>query len=144
MSKRNPMQWECPECGSRKVKSSRPQGIGERIADWFGITPVRCLACEARWQESLWRIHEIIYARCPRCFGLKLTTWEETYYHVPWSWKVQASLGAKKVRCKACRHNFLSFRKVKAFRKWENLDPLEDEIQETTISLSEIETKQKG
>lgn len=135
------MQWECPECGSRKVKASHPAHFGERLADWLGMTPVRCLECEHRWKESLWRIRELLYARCPRCFGLKLGTWEETYYHVPWTWKVQAGLGAKKVRCRACRLNFMSFRRVKSVKKWENVDPLEEDVREREISLSELESK---
>jgi hypothetical protein len=68
-----------------------------------------------------------------------LAHWEETYYHIPKWWKFQVALGAKKVRCKACRHNFLSFRWVKGTKKWVNVDPSETPVTESTIALKEVE-----
>jgi hypothetical protein len=64
--------------------------------------------------------------------------WEETYYHIPRAWKILIGIGAKKVRCKACRHNFVSFRKVKGTRKWDNTDPTEIPVVESSIDLSTI------
>ncbi len=77
-------------------------------------------------------------ARCPRCYRLELIKWEETYYHVPRSWQVLIAVGAKKVRCKPCRHNFVSFRKVKGVRKWISEDPSDVQVLETTIDLNEM------
>ena len=110
----------------------------EKMLDLFGMPPMRCLDCEHRWKHSLWRLREVFYARCPRCYQLDLVTWEETYYHIPKLWSFFISLGAKKVRCKPCRHNFISFRRVRGKRKWVNVDPSEVPIVETTIDLSTV------
>ncbi len=80
-------------------------------------------------------------ARCPRCYRLELVKWEETYYHIPRSWKILTAIGAKKVRCKPCRHNFISFRKVKGVRKWENGAPETPLAAETIIGLNTMAKK---
>lgn len=139
MARRNPMGINCPECGSIDVRMSRWQNRFEQVLDLFGLPTMRCMNCEHRWKHSLWRIREVFFARCPRCYRLELVHWEETYYHVPKWWKFQVALGAKKVRCKACRHNFISFRLVKGIRKWVNVDPSETPVEETTIGLKEVE-----
>jgi hypothetical protein len=74
---------------------------------------------------------------------LDLTRWEETYYHVPARWKLQIAFGAKKVRCRPCRHNFLSFRWIRGTRKWDNTALDEEVIEETTISLEEQKSNAK-
>lgn len=137
MAKKNPMQLECPECGSTRVRHSQPKHFGEKVLDVLGFPHMRCSECEERWAESLWRFTEFFYARCPRCMRLDLVRWEETYYHVPYRWKVQIALGAKKVRCRPCRHNFLSFRLIRGARKWDNTALDEEIVEETTISLEE-------
>jgi endogenous inhibitor of DNA gyrase (YacG/DUF329 family) len=129
------MQLECPECGSTHVRHSHPRHIGEKLADLFGFTQLRCSDCDERWTASIWRFTEFFYARCPRCFRLDLARWEETYYRVPGTWRFAIALGAKKVRCRACRHNFVSFRLVRGKRKWENIGLDEVVLEETTISL---------
>jgi hypothetical protein len=68
---------------------------------------------------------------------LELARWEETYYHVPTRWKIQIALGAKKVRCRPCRHNFLSFRLIRGKREWDNTAMDEEIVEETTISLED-------
>ncbi len=138
MPRHNPMQLSCPECGSTHIRTSKIKSFAERLSDWTGRPPMRCTDCSHRWCESLWRLHEAIYSRCPKCFRLELSTWEETYYKIPFSWQLKCALGAKKVRCKACRHNFISFRLVKGKKKWVNVDPTEDTIVETTITLSGV------
>jgi hypothetical protein len=70
--------------------------------------------------------------------------WEETYYHIPKMWKFLTAIGAKKVRCKPCRHNFISFRLVKGTKKWDNTDPTEVPISESSIALSSVEKKSRG
>jgi C4-type Zn-finger protein len=140
MARRNPMHVKCPECGGSHLRASRWRTPWERFIDLLGFSTMRCTDCGHRWTQSLWRIHEMIYARCPKCYRLELTNWEETYYKIPSSWRVMAGMGAKKVRCKACRYNFLSFRFVKGKRKWVNVDPSEDPVpDETPISLTKLE-----
>jgi hypothetical protein len=141
MARKNPMSVRCPECGGNNVRMSRWHNRIEQTLDLFGMPTMRCDDCDHRWKHSLWRLREIFFARCPRCYRLELVNWEETYYHIPARWKFLLALGAKKVRCKACRHNFLSFRIVKGKRKWENIDPSETPVTETTIDLSSVGKK---
>ena len=133
------MAVACPECSGIDVRISKWKNRLEQALDLFGIPTMRCLDCSHRWKHSLWRIHEIFHARCPRCYRLELTTWDETYYHVPRTWKILSGLGAKKVRCKACRHNFLSFRLVKGTEKWVNVDDSVIPLVETSIDLSSVD-----
>ena len=132
------MAVACPECSGIDVRISKWKNRLEQALDLFGIPTMRCLDCSHRWKHSLWRIHEIFHARCPRCYRLELTTWDETYYHVPRTWKILSGLGAKKVRCKACRHNFLSFRLVKGTKNWVNVDDSVIPLVETSIDLSSV------
>lgn len=140
MARKNPMSVSCPECGSKNVRMSKWKNTFEKMLDLFGMPPMRCLDCEHRWKHSLWRLREVFYARCPRCYQLELQHWEETYYHIPGTWKFLIALGAKKVRCKPCRHNFISFRLVKGKRKWQNIEvDAPPPVIESSIQLSEIE-----
>lgn len=136
MARRNPMAVTCPQCGGTDVRMSKWKNRFEQALDLFGRPPMRCLECAHRWRHSLWRFREMFNARCPRCYRLELTTWDETYYHVPWTWKVLTGIGAKKVRCKACRHNFISFRFVKGMKKWVNVDDSVVPVVETSIDLA--------
>lgn len=131
------MQVSCPECQGKNVRMSRWRNRWDQTLDLFGMPPMRCSDCNHRWRHSLWRIREILYARCPRCYRLELTTWDETYYHVPTTWRILTGLGAKKVRCKACRTNFVSFRFVKNFKTWVNKDGSITPLVEETISVNE-------
>lgn len=132
------MAVKCPECDSINVRMSKWKNRFEQMLDLFGMPPMRCLDCDHRWKHSLWRMREMFCARCPRCYRLELARWEETYYHISRTWMILIGLGAKKVRCKPCRHNFVSFRKVKGVRKWVNQDPNEVQIFESTIELNEV------
>ncbi len=143
MARKNPMAVACPECSGIDVRMSKWKNRLEQALDLFGIPTMRCLDCSHRWKHSLWRIHEIFHARCPRCYRLELTTWDETYYHVPRTWKILSGLGAKKVRCKACRHNFLSFRLVKGTTNWVNVDDSVIPLVETSIDLSNVDAARR-
>lgn len=135
------MAVRCPDCNSNNVRMSRWKNRFEQALDLFGMPTMRCLDCENRWLHSLWRLREMFFARCPRCYRLELVHWEETYYHIPQSWRFLIALGAKKVRCKPCRHNFVSFRLVKGTRKWSNVDLSEPApVVETTLALTELES----
>lgn len=141
MALKNTMAVTCPECDSKNVRMSKWKNRFEQMLDLFGMPPMRCLDCDHRWKHSLWQIREMFFARCPRCYRLELVKWEETYYHIPRTWKILTAIGAKKVRCKACRHNFISFRKVKGVRKWQNAPPEEPLVVETTIDLNTLTPK---
>lgn len=124
------MKIPCPECGSIDVRLSHWKNTWEKTLDLFGVTAVRCLTCGHRWKRSIFRVREFLYARCPRCFRLELGTWDETYYRVPSSWKILTGLGAKKVRCHACRHNFISFRLVKNRVRSDGRPVVQGQVQE--------------
>ena len=141
------MQVSCPECNCKNVRMSRWRNRFEQTLDLCGVPTMRCVNCSHRWRHSLWRLREMLNARCPRCYRLELTTWEETYYHVPVLWRILTGLGAKKVRCKACRHNFVSFRFVKSVKKWINKDGSEVPLVEqsfTVNSIDEIDKEHSG
>jgi len=78
-----------------------------------GFVPVRCRDCEERFTQSLWQFGNWQYARCPRCYRLDLSIWSESHYIVSWDMRLLMTLGAKKFRCEVCRHNFISFRRLK-------------------------------
>jgi len=79
------MQLACPQCGTREVRVSQNQGLGEYCKALFGIYQLRCRRCHARWGTSVWSRGAWRYARCPRCYRQELTTWSEQYYHPrPW------------------------------------------------------------
>ena len=138
MARKNPMAVTCPNCGGHNVRMSKGKNRLEKTLDLIGLPPMRCIDCSHRWKHSLWRMSEMFNARCPRCYRLELTTWEETYYHVPWTWKLLTGIGAKKVRCKACRHNFVSFRFVKGKVKWINANSSVPPLVETSIDLASV------
>jgi endogenous inhibitor of DNA gyrase (YacG/DUF329 family) len=103
----------CPACGSRRLRPSLPRGRSERFWNTFGLIPVRCADCSARYAESLWQFGDWRYACCPKCFRTDLGTWSERHYMVRWDVRLLLSLGAKKFRCEVCRCNFASFRRLK-------------------------------
>jgi len=142
MARKNPMAIRCPDCGGRNVRMSRWTNRVDQFLDLLGMPPMRCIDCGYRWRHSLWRLREVFHARCPRCYRLELVHWEETYYHIPRWWRFCIKLGGKKVRCKVCRHNFVSFRMVKGIRKWVDPDPSKP-IVESTMSLSEVDREPK-
>jgi hypothetical protein len=116
------MQLACPSCGSRDARVSHRRGIGERLRGLFGIYPLRCRRCDARWETSTWASMAFRFARCPRCYRQELTTWSEQYYHPP-TWIVfKLRMGATPYRCAACRCNFASFKPCKEKFAWRHKD----------------------
>jgi hypothetical protein len=107
------MPATCPNCGTRKIRTSKTRTLRELFGTLFGVYPLRCLRCDTRFKKKVWRFSEIVYARCPRCYRLDLATWEERLYTPPWKVKLLLRLGAQPTRCGACRCNFASYRKVK-------------------------------
>jgi C4-type Zn-finger protein len=80
---------------------------------FFGFHHVRCRDCGYRFTDHPWRWPHVLYARCPLCHGMILRNWTEKYNYPPWYRQIKILLGAKRQRCEACRHNFLSLR-----RRW--------------------------
>ncbi len=74
---------------------------------------MRCGDCGTRFTQKLFQFGDWMYARCPRCYRLDLTSWSEEHYIVPWNIRLKLALGAKKYRCEVCRCNFASFRRLK-------------------------------
>lgn len=79
-----------------------------------GLFQLRCRHCDHRFSFSLWDPRNLAYARCPRCYRLDLSQWNENHYHVPTGQKILLALGARRHRCEACRCNFVGFRPAKA------------------------------
>jgi len=52
----------------------------------------------------------MFYARCPECYRTELTVWSQRHNRATGGQELALALGAKRVRCAACRCNFVSFR----------------------------------
>jgi len=99
------------------VRKSLPSTTWERFTDIFGFFHVRCRYCDLRFKKGIFDIGNMFYTRCPRCYRLDLTTWNPDNYHIrPW-WRFLMTIGARRCRCNACRHIFLSFRPKKSVRR---------------------------
>ncbi len=108
------MHLECPHCGGHEPRLPSSRSVWERLAGLFGIEHVQCRNCRRRYWSSLWLLREIPFAHCPTCYrSLDLTTWSEKYVQPRTSQKWMMAFGAKRVRCAACRCNFVSFRQVR-------------------------------
>jgi len=112
------MQLTCPNCGTRDVRVSSPQGLVQNLKSLVGVSRMRCRRCSNRWQTSAWANRSWKYARCPRCFRQELTKWTAQYYS-PTRWtRLLLKMGASPRRCPACRCNFASFRPQKEDFSW--------------------------
>lgn len=106
------MRLVCPRCGSQEARLINSGKFLRRLAGSLGYEYLQCKGCHHRYWKSLWFFREWIFARCPRCYRMKLGTWSTTHVR-PTSWQQMAmSFGAKRVRCAACRVSFVSFRMV--------------------------------
>jgi len=103
----------CPQCGSRDLRHSHFRNAVERLGGLFGIYPLRCRVCRARFVVRTWRMADLRYAKCPKCMRMDLSVWSETHYRVATFKSFLLSLGANPYRCESCRHNFISFRRRK-------------------------------
>jgi hypothetical protein len=92
---------------------SKIRGFKERLLSVVGTYPVRCEECGHRFYDSVLRLTDILFARCPKCYRMDLSTWELKYYS-PTRWSlIQLAMGGRRLRCEACRCNFVSFRLTK-------------------------------
>lgn len=108
----------CPSCNSRDVRVSEARNVKERVLEWVGICQLRCRACRLRYQGSLWQPRNVLYARCPKCFRMELSTWSEQYYNPSLRTVLALRLGATPYRCEFCRCNFASWRACKERFLW--------------------------
>lgn len=112
------MQLTCPNCGTRDVRVSHPQGLGQYLKNFLGVSGLRCRHCNHRWETSVWANGSWKYARCPRCYRQELTKWSVRYYKAPRWTRFLLRLGASPRRCPACRCNFASFKPPKEDFSW--------------------------
>ena len=104
----------CPHCDSANLRSVKPKNLNEFIGELLGTYSFRCARCGNQFQHSVFGLSTIFNAKCPRCFRMDLTTWSESHYRPTSLMRLQMLFGARRVRCEACRCNFVSFRKRSA------------------------------
>lgn len=129
------MKINCPACGSRFVRHSKLQSLGERIATIFGHYQLRCKECQHRFPSKVWHIADLRWSRCPRCYRTDLSTWTEEHYLPRWKIQLMLTIGAKRLRCEYCRLNFAGFRPVKErYKSLRNRRKEEAEVSEQVSS----------
>ncbi len=107
------MPLTCPKCEGKRPRLSKIRGFKERLLSAFGTYPVRCEDCGNRFYDSVLRLTDVFFARCPKCYRMDLSSWEQKYYNATrWS-MIKLGVGARRLRCEACRCNFVSFRLTK-------------------------------
>ncbi len=100
----------CPSCGSRNFRRSRKRSFSDLLKMAIGLYPFRCLDCTRRIWVNVWFFSKLAYAKCPKCLGLQLTTWDLKHYRLTFWRNLCLTFGAHPYRCEGCRCNFLSFR----------------------------------
>ena len=118
------MPIACPNCASRNLRYSRTRNSTERFWRWTGVRPLRCRDCHCRFVDRTWNISDLRYARCPKCWRMDLSLWDEKDWHVGTFMSLQLRMGAKPYRCEYCRVNFVSFRlrhERFSFNRWQKM-----------------------
>ncbi|MBI4902629.1 MAG: hypothetical protein HY820_03275 [Acidobacteria bacterium] len=108
----------CPNCGSKHIRHSHYQSFGERFLSLFGVHQLRCKDCQHRFASRVFRLVDLYWSKCPRCYRMDLSSWNEDHYLPKWGTKVKMRLGAKRLRCEYCRLNFAGWRPVKMKYQW--------------------------
>lgn len=103
----------CPTCGSRRFRVQTARTLRDKLAEFLGTFRLRCLECGASYQKK-WSVRDWLYAKCPRCYRQDLGFWTPEFYNAPLGVAMKLSMGAKRYRCEASRHNFASFRFLRA------------------------------
>jgi DNA-directed RNA polymerase subunit RPC12/RpoP len=137
------MPIQCPNCGSRFLRESKPRDAAEKLLRWRFVSPLRCLDCKVRFVASTINIGDMRYAHCPTCDRMDLNQWTGKNYIPPFWVGLWASLGANRWRCEYCRINFSSFRKRKeifTFKRWKNLNS-GDAVAQGRARMAELEAK---
>lgn len=95
----------------------RTRSWKERAAELLGSFRLRCADCGTNYRKT-WSPKDYLYAKCPKCLRSDLAFWSPQYYRPPLGVALKLALGARRLRCEACRHNFASFRLLQArYRK---------------------------
>jgi DNA-directed RNA polymerase subunit RPC12/RpoP len=102
--------FRCEACNSSRVRRSRTDSASDLVHMLLGSYRLRCLDCDHRFWANILLIPQSIYAKCPVCLDLKLTSWDPKHYRVPRWKRFLIKLGAHRYRCQRCRRNFVSFR----------------------------------
>src|SRR5260370_2553014 len=116
---------ECPNCGSRFLRPSKPRNFQEQLRSWWFVMPVRCDHCQHRFVTDTLGLTYIAFARCPKCHRMDLNTWTGENHQPRGIARIKVMLGANRFRCEYCRLNFASFRKrreVFSFHRWERIE----------------------
>jgi DNA-directed RNA polymerase subunit RPC12/RpoP len=119
------MALQCPNCGSRFLRESKPRDAAEKAARWRLIFPIRCLDCKTRFSGNTLSLGDIRYASCPRCERMDLNKWTGKNYEPPFWVGLKTRFGANRWRCEYCRINFASWRprkEVFTFKRWRNMN----------------------
>ena len=117
------MPLTCPNCEGKRPRLSKIRGFKERLLSALGTYPVRCEECGHRFYDSVLRLTDALFARCPKCYRMDLSSWELKYYN-PTSWSLfKLALGGRRLRCEACRCNFVSFRFTKERSTFRTIKP---------------------
>lgn len=104
------MHIHCPACGSSNVRHSRSVNLAGRLLSLAGRQVFRCRECRLRFRAQVWRLRDLIYARCPDCFCEALARWSPSHYGVSLWAGFRLLLGAQPYYCARCRRRFVSFR----------------------------------
>ncbi len=137
------MPVQCPNCGSRFLRESKPRDAAEKLAQCRFVSPLRCLDCKTRFVASTLSLGDIRWAHCPKCDRMDLNQWTGKNYEPPFWVGLMASFGANRWRCEYCRINFASFRKRKevfTFKRWKNLNS-GDAVAQGRARMAEMEAK---
>ena len=102
--------FSCPDCGGSNIRRSRYLNFRERLGAFFNVYPFRCRDCGTRFRADVLMIKRVLFAKCPRCLRLELTTWSRHSFRPTLSQNVLVLLGAQRYRCSGCRFNFVAFR----------------------------------
>ena len=72
----------CPSCGSAHLRASLQLTPFERFLELFGALYLRCRDCDERFRLGLLDVRSWMYAKCPSCYRMDLTTWKRERYRL--------------------------------------------------------------
>ena len=115
------MAVSCPDCGSRYINLARFRSLSERLRALSGTRPLRCTDCKTRFTGKTVSLHDLRFAKCPRCYRMDLNVWYQEHFRAPVWMLLKIALGGRRLRCEYCRVNFVSVRLRKehfSFNRW--------------------------
>ena len=81
----------CPSCGARDIRVAHARGLSEHILELVGVFQLRCKRCQTRFRGSISQPSQVMYARCPKCYRMELSTWSEQYYNADFTTRCKVS-----------------------------------------------------